>query len=83
VRLAVPEAEAWVFADHAAFSEHFRIHRDRVRRTADAPEYLPDPKACLLQLIRSGGITKSIKEGILPFHGNLTAGIGPLYRGLS
>lgn len=74
-RVVVREIEAWLLADRGGFAEFAGIP---IHRIPENPELLDDPKATLLNLVRTHG-KRGIREAILPKR-NSTAKIGLMYN---
>ncbi|CCD99381.1 conserved hypothetical protein [Bradyrhizobium sp. STM 3809] len=73
-RVAVREAEVWLMADRTAFAEALGVP---LRRVAEDPEKLSDPKLTVVKLARDSK-RRSVRYGLVPEEG---AGIpiGPEY----
>ncbi|NBJ14721.1 MAG: hypothetical protein FNP40_03940 [Dehalobacter sp. 4CP] len=74
-RVVVREIEAWLLADRKGFSEFSGVP---VHRIPEHPESLDDPKATLLNLVRTYG-KRAVREALLPGR-NSTARIGLMYN---
>lgn len=64
--VAVRETEAWILADRESFHEAAGVP---VRKLPVNPEHEPDPKQCLLNLVRRHG-KAAWKRGLLPAPGS-------------
>lgn len=74
-RIAVKEVEAWLLADNESISKFFGVAKSNIPK---GPDFLPDPKHFIFNLLNKKSRKRKLKEEILPKKG---AKIGPNYNG--
>ena len=76
IRLAVPEIESWILADHEGIAQWLEIPISVVPRN---PESLADPKRSLVQLAARSR-NRNVREAIAPARVLGTHRVGPRYN---